>query len=57
MKQPTAAGGNRLTRASAEPEKDAELVIASRKPLDGRERLEAPHPSDRTFEAQVVLLD
>jgi hypothetical protein len=29
MKQRTAAGGDRLTRAGAEPEKDAELVIAS----------------------------
>jgi hypothetical protein len=57
MKQPTAAGGNRLTRAGAQPENGAEFVIASIEPLGGRERLEALHPSDPTFDALVVLLD
>src|SRR5919202_2366561 len=56
MEQSAAVGGNVLAVASAEAEKGAELVIASTEPRGGPEILEAPHTSDPTFHAPVILL-
>src|SRR5215211_3115386 len=56
VKQTAAVGGNRLTMVGADAEKGAELVVASTEPFGSPERLEAPHTSDPTFDAPVILL-
>ncbi len=57
MEQAATVGGNVLAMAGAEAEKGAELVIPSTEPRGGLEGLEAPHTSDPTFHAAVVLLE
>jgi hypothetical protein len=56
MKQTTAVGGNRLVVTGAETEKGAEFVVSSAEPIGGTESLEAPHTSDPTFQAAMILL-
>src|SRR4051812_9078406 len=56
MKQTLAVGGNMLVVTGAETEKGAEFVVSSAEPIGGTKFLEAPHTSDPTFQAAMILL-
>jgi hypothetical protein len=57
MKQTAAVGGDMLVVTGAKTKKSAKLVIPSTEPVGGAEFLGAPHTSDPTFDAPVVLLE
>ena len=55
MQQSATVGRDMLMVAGTEAEAVAQLVVASTEPLGRGEALEAPHTSDPSFDAPVIL--